>query len=112
MPKDELAEFGRRTRESIKTSGAIRLANDLLDVYKEAMEVYKKKNKKRSGNSKFFEKYNDRIQAIQDSETNREKRIKEIEKNSKVDNKKEKTGKKNKENEKNSKNKGKKHIRW
>lgn len=34
-------------RESIKTSGAIRLANDLLDVYKEAMEVYKKKNKKR-----------------------------------------------------------------
>ena len=47
MPKDELAEFGRRTRESIKTSGAIRLANDLLDVYKEAMEVYKKKNKKR-----------------------------------------------------------------
>ena len=47
MPKDELAEFGRQTRESIKTSGAIRLANDLLDVYKEAMEVYKKKNKKR-----------------------------------------------------------------
>ena len=47
MPKDELAEFGRRTRESIKTSGAIRLANDLLDVYKEAMEVYKKKNRKR-----------------------------------------------------------------
>lgn len=45
MPKDELAEFGKRTRESIKTSGAIRLANDLLDVYKEAMEVYKKKNK-------------------------------------------------------------------
>lgn len=47
MPKDELAEFGRQTRESIKTSGAIRLANDLLDVYKEAIEVYKKKNKKR-----------------------------------------------------------------
>lgn len=47
MPKDELAEFGRRTRESIRTSGAVRLANDLLDVYKEAMEVYKKKNKKR-----------------------------------------------------------------
>ena len=47
MPKDELAEFGRQTRESIKTSGAIRLANDLLDVYKEAMEVYKKKNRKR-----------------------------------------------------------------
>mgnify|MGYP000681582868 FL=1 len=47
MPKDELAEFGRQTRESIKTSGAVRLANDLLDVYKEAIEVYKKKNKKR-----------------------------------------------------------------
>lgn len=47
MPKDELAEFGRQTRESIKTSGAIRLANDLLDVYKEALEVYKKKNRKR-----------------------------------------------------------------
>lgn len=47
MSKDELAEFGRRTRESIRTSGAVRLANDLLDVYKEAMEVYKKKNKKR-----------------------------------------------------------------
>lgn len=47
MPKDELAEFGRQTRESIKTSGAIRLANDLLDVYKEAIEVYKKKNRKR-----------------------------------------------------------------
>lgn len=47
MPKDELAEFGRRTRESIITSGAVRLANDLLDVYKEAIEVYKKKNKKR-----------------------------------------------------------------
>ena len=47
MPKDELAEFCRQTRESIKTSGAVRLANDLLDVYKEAIEVYKKKNKKR-----------------------------------------------------------------
>lgn len=45
MPKDELAEFGRRTRESIKTSGAIRLANDLLDVYKEAMEVTRRKTK-------------------------------------------------------------------
>lgn len=48
MPKDELAEFGRQTRESIKTSGAVRLANDLLDVYKEAIEVYKKKNKNAS----------------------------------------------------------------
>lgn len=47
MPKDELAEFGRQTRESIKTSGAVSLANDLLDVYKEAIEVYKKKNRKR-----------------------------------------------------------------
>ena len=48
MPKDELAKFGEQTRESIKTSGAIRLANDLLNVYHDAIEVNNtKKNKRR-----------------------------------------------------------------
>ena len=43
----------------------------------------KKKNKKRSGNSKFFEKYNDRIQSIQESENNRNKKLNTIAKESK-----------------------------
>ncbi len=48
MPKEELVKFGEQTRESIKTSGAIRLANDLLNVYHDAIEVNnKKKNKRR-----------------------------------------------------------------
>ncbi len=40
MSKEELAEFGERTRESIKSSGAIRLANDLLNVYHDAQKNY------------------------------------------------------------------------
>ncbi len=39
MPKDELKAFGEQTRESIRNSGAVRLANDLLEVYKEAIVV-------------------------------------------------------------------------
>ena len=56
MPKDELHEFGARTRESIKTSGAIRLANDLLDVYKEAIGVYEKKKTKKRKLKKRYRK--------------------------------------------------------
>ncbi len=40
MSEEELAEFGRRTRESVMTSGAVRLANDLLNVYHDAQKNY------------------------------------------------------------------------
>ena len=54
MPKDELKKFGEQTRESIKTSGAIRLATDLLAVYDEAIKVSeKKKGKKRKTKKRY-----------------------------------------------------------
>ena len=54
MPKDELKKFGEQTRESIKTSGAIRLATDLLAVYDEAIKVSeKKKDKKRKTKKRY-----------------------------------------------------------
>ncbi len=56
MPKDELKAFGEQTRESIKTSGAIRLANDLLAVYDEAIKVSEKKRGKKSRLKKRYKK--------------------------------------------------------
>lgn len=47
MPKDELKAFGEQTRESIKASGAIRLANDLLEVYDEAIKLFGNKHTKK-----------------------------------------------------------------
>lgn len=47
MPKDELKAFGIQTRESIKASGAIRLANDLLNVYNDAIKTSEKKKNTR-----------------------------------------------------------------
>ncbi|MCH5325081.1 MAG: glycosyltransferase [Eubacterium sp.] len=40
MSDAELSDFGERTRDSIKTSGAVRLANDLLEVYRDAQKNY------------------------------------------------------------------------
>lgn len=56
MPKDELKTFGEQTRESIKTSGAIRLANDLLAVYDEAIKVSEKKKGKKHRIKKRYKK--------------------------------------------------------
>lgn len=52
MPRDELAKFGYRTRESIKTSGAIRLATDLLNVYDDAIKVNSRKQNKQRKKAK------------------------------------------------------------
>lgn len=56
MPKDELRIFGEQTRESIKTSGAIRLATDLLAVYDEAIKVSEKKKGKKRKIKKRYKK--------------------------------------------------------
>lgn len=39
MPNEELSKFGEQTRTSILTSGAVRLANDLLKVYEDALQL-------------------------------------------------------------------------
>ncbi len=46
MSAEELADFGVRTRESIKTSGAVRLANDLLEVYHDAQKNFALRQRK------------------------------------------------------------------
>lgn len=56
MPKNELKIFGEQTRESIKTSGAIRLATDLLAVYDEAIKVSEKKKGKKRKIKKRYKK--------------------------------------------------------
>ncbi len=54
MPKIELKVFGEQTRESIRNSGAIRLANDLLNVYHDALDIF---IKKRSYKKKMGKRY-------------------------------------------------------
>ncbi|MBE6879600.1 MAG: glycosyltransferase family 4 protein [Ruminococcaceae bacterium] len=56
MPKNDLKVFGEQTRESIKTSGAIRLANDLLAVYDEAIKISEKKRGKKNRIKKRYKK--------------------------------------------------------
>ncbi len=47
MSDAELEALGNSTRQSVMQSGAVRLANDLLLVYEEAKECFKKKSGKR-----------------------------------------------------------------
>ena len=63
----------------------IMLDNKMKDANKKLKKNKTKKSKKNSnkkrGESKFYEKYNDRIESIRDSEKNRKNKLITIEKN-------------------------------
>ena len=63
----------------------IMLDNKMKDANKKLKKNKTKKSKKNSnkkrGESKFYEKYNDRIESIRDSEKNRKNKLIAIEKN-------------------------------